>query len=95
MITCTCERCGHINRLHTSDIAADLPLSTAQRRVLEEVEPSLVQSSIMIADRAGYSVSYTCLILNQLVHLEIVQRKGRRGGFFLPRVEAGRLRLVA
>jgi len=49
----------------------------------------------MIADRAGYSVSYTCLILTQLVHLEIVQRKGRRGGFFLPSARPEPLRLVA
>lgn len=95
MITCTCECCGHVNRLRTSDIAEQLPLSPAQRRILEEVEAELVQTSIIIADRAGYSVSYTCLILNQLVHMEVVQRKGRRGGFFLPSSHRQALRLVA
>mgnify|MGYP007100141508 CR=1 FL=1 len=83
-----CPYCGR-------DISAHFPLSTAQRRVLEAVDAWHIQSSIMIADRAGYSVSYTCLILTQLVHLELVQRKGRRGGFFLPSEEPQRLRLAA
>lgn len=77
MASINCPNCG-------CDLTAVFPLSPAQRRVLEQIDPWRVQPTVTIADRAGYSRSYTALILRQLRQMQLIESTGRKKGYIRP-----------
>jgi hypothetical protein len=77
MTAINCPYCGR-------DISVHFPLSPAQRRVLEQVDPWRVQPTAAIADQAGYSRSYTALIIRQLRQMQLIESTGRKKGYIRP-----------